>query len=73
MLPWYAYEGREPDLVDNNDKTIYSFDIETTSYLILDNQMINGSDYLELSEDDRESAIPQACRYIWRFSINADV
>ena len=73
MLPWYAYEGHEPDLVDNKDNTIYSFDIETTSYLILDNQMINGSDYLELFEDDREDAIPQACMYIWQFSINSDV
>lgn len=73
MLPWYAYEGHEPDLIDNKDNTIYSFDIETTSYLILDNKMINGSDYLELSEDDREAAIPQACMYIWQFSINSDV
>ena len=73
MLPYYAYEGHEPDLVDNKDNTIYSFDIETTSYLILDNKIINGSDYLELSEDEREAAIPQACMYIWQFSINSDV
>lgn len=73
MLYYKAYEGHEPELVNNKDNTIYTFDIETTSYLILGNQIINGADYLELSEEDREASIPQACMYIWQFSINDQV
>lgn len=73
MLPWYVYEGHEPEVINNKDNTIYSFDIETTSYLILGDSIINGADYLDLSEEEREAAIPQACMYVWQFSINEDV
>ena len=73
MLYWTAYEGHQPDLIKNKDNTIYTFDIETTSYLILGDTIINGRDYLDLNENDREAAIPQSCMYIWQFSINDEV
>lgn len=73
MLPWYAYEGHEIDLINNKDNTIYSFDIETSSYLDLYGNQINAADYLDLSEEDREEAVPKSCMYIWQFSINDEV
>ena len=52
------------------DNTIYTFDIETTSYLILDNKIIPAIDYLKLSKEEQERAQYKACMYIWMFSIN---
>jgi hypothetical protein len=73
MKYWSEYHGHEPDIIKNIDNTIYTFDIETTSYLILDGKQVNAFDYLNLSEDEREVSIAQACMYIWQFSINEDV
>ena len=52
------------------DNTIYSFDIETSSYLILDGKVIPAIKYLELTEDEQERAEFKSCMYIWMFSIN---
>lgn len=52
------------------DNTIYTFDIETTSYLILDGKVIPAIKYLELTEDEQERAEFKSCMYIWMFSIN---
>ena len=73
MQYWTEYHGHEPDIRKNIDNTIYTFDIETTSYLILDNKLVNAFDYLKLSEDERERANPQACMYVWQFSVNDQV
>ena len=55
------------------DNTIYSFDIETSSYLILDGKVIPAIKYLELTEDEQERAEFKSCMYIWMFSINEEV
>ena len=55
------------------DNSIYTFDIETTSYLILDNKIIPACLYEELSEKDRKRALKQSCMYIWQLSINDKV
>lgn len=73
MLYWSEYHGHEPDIRKNIDNTIYTFDIETTSYLILDGKLVNAFDYLKLSEDERERSEAQACMYIWQFSVNDQV
>ena len=73
MLYWSEYHGHEAEIIGKIDNTIYTFDIETTSYLILDGRVIPASEYLNLSEDDREAATPCACMYIWQFSINNNV
>ena len=73
MLYWSEYQGHEVELIGKTDNTIYTFDIESSSYLILGEQIIPASDYLSLSESDREVAIPHACMYIWQFSINDTV
>ena len=52
------------------DNTIYSFDIETTSYLILNGKIKAGIEYLKLTKDEQEQAEFKSCMYIWMFSIN---
>lgn len=74
MIHWSEYHGHEIDVVSKKvDNTIYTFDIESTSYLILNGQIIPGCKYLELDEKEREQSIPCACMYIWQFSINETV
>ena len=73
MYHWTEYYGHEFDVIGNLDNTIYTFDIESTSYLDLYGQQVNACDYLSLSEEDREAAIPKGLMYIWQFSINDNV
>lgn len=73
MIYWSEYRGHDVDIQGKIDNTIYTFDIESTSYLILDGNVIPAEDYLSLSEEDREAALPCGCMYIWQFSINETV
>lgn len=73
MDHWSNYHGHDAEIIKNFDNTIYTFDIETTSYLILGGKQVNAFDYLNLSEEEREESIAQACMYIWQFSINDHV
>lgn len=52
------------------DNTIYTFDIETTNYLILNNKVIPAIDYLKLTKDEQTQVEFRSCMYIWQFSIN---
>lgn len=76
MKYWTEFNSHFADLVGKNkqvDNTIYTFDIETTSYLILNGKQILANHYLELSKDEQEKALFRSCMYIWQFSINKDV
>ena len=76
MKYWTEYTGHEVDILGQKrkiDNTIYTFDIETTSYLILDDRIISAREYQSLSDDEQESCTKQACMYIWQFSINDQV
>ena len=73
MKYWTDYNGHDPKIKGKIDNTIYSFDIETTSYLDLAGKQIPASDYLQLDEDDREASIPKATMYIWMFSVDDTV
>lgn len=73
MLYWNKYNGHESDICGKRkkfDNTIYAFDIETTSYLIVDGKQVPAIDYLKLSKKEQENAIKCANMYIWQFSIN---
>lgn len=73
MKYWKEYKGHKADLqgVRNKfDNNIYTFDIETTSYLILNDKQIPAIDYLSLSKKEQESCIFQSNMYIWMFGIN---
>ena len=55
------------------DNTIYSLDIETSSYLILQGRILPAIKYLELTEEEQKLAEFRSCMYIWMFSINEEV
>lgn len=73
MKYWTEYTGHDPQCIKKLDNTIYTFDIESTSYLILDNQILPANAYEELDQKDKDRSIKQATMYIWQLSINADV
>lgn len=76
MLYYKEYKGHESKIVGKRkkiDNTIYTFDIETTSYYLLNNKVYAGITYNNLNEDQKEDAIPQTCMYIWMFGINDKV
>ena len=55
------------------DNTIYSLDIETSSYLILNGEVLPAIKYLELTPEQQTQAQYRSCMYIWMFSINNTV
>ena len=76
MKYWTEYTGHKVNILGQKkkvDNTIYTFDIETTSYLILDGQIISARDYPKLDEIDQKRCIKQSCMYVWQFSINDTV
>lgn len=76
MLYWNCYHGHISDIQGKRklfDNTIYTFDIETTSFLKLHGKQIPAIDYLDLTEDEREDAEYNAIMYIWQLSINDTV
>ena len=59
--------GKKGKKVDNN---IYSFDIETTSYLKLNGKIYNASSYENFNKKEKEQVEYYSIMYIWMFSIN---
>ena len=49
------------------DNTIYTFDIETTSYLVLNGKQLNTIEYLNLNKQEKEEVETKATMYIWQF------
>ena len=73
MLYWNKFLHHDGDIIGKKKKydgTIYSFDIETTSYYILYGKQYKSIDYLKLTDKEKRDAIPMAHMYIWMFSIN---
>lgn len=75
MLYWDKYNGighvadikGKKKFYDNN---IYTFDIETSSYFILDGVIHPPKDYLKLSQKEKDRTIKRSHMYIWMFGIN---
>lgn len=53
--------------VDNN---IYTFDIETNSFLELDGEIHPAIDYDHFTKKEQERCIFHSCMYIWQFGVN---
>lgn len=73
MIYWNEYQGHKLDIKGKRklyDNNIYTFDIETTSYLILNEKQLNTDKYLNLSKKEQEECKFYSCMYIWMFSIN---
>lgn len=76
MLYWTKYTGHESDIRGKRkkvDNTIYTFDIETTSYLLLDGKQLNASSYLKLNKEDREKCEYRSVMYIWMLRLSLSV
>lgn len=76
MLYWKEYQGHKVDIQGKRkkyDNTIYTFDIETSSYLILNGKQIPAIDYLKLSKKEQENSIFMSNMYIWMFGIDDKV
>lgn len=76
MQYWDKYYGHKSDIIGKKkkvDNNIYTFDIETTSYLILDGKQVPAINYQELTKEEQERAEYKSCMYVWQFSINEDV
>lgn len=76
MQYYKNYKGHVADICGKNkkfDNTIYTFDIETTSYYILNDKIYIGVEYNNLSEAEQKICIKQANMYVWQFGINDQV
>ena len=76
MKYYKEYKGHNPVLIGKKkiyDNTIYSFDIETTSYLILNGKIYNSSYYETFTKEEQELCEKHSMMYIWMFGINDDV
>lgn len=76
MIYWKNYEGHKVDLKGKRNKydnTIYTFDIETTSYLILNGKQLNTIEYLKLTNKEKEQVKTMGSMYIWQFGVNEKI
>ena len=76
MIYWISYNGHEIKSEGRKkkfDNNIYTFDIETTSYIILDGMQLETDKYLSLSDKEKERCKFYATMYIWMFGINDTV
>lgn len=75
MLYWdkFKEENHKPDIKGKRkfyDNNIYTFDIETSSYYILDDKIYPAITYDMLSEKDKKRCSKRSHMYIWMFGIN---
>lgn len=73
MKYWNEYIGHNAIIegkIKQIDTTIYTFDIETTSYIIYNNQIHSAIEYDKLDEETKENCEYGANMYIWTFGIN---
>ena len=52
------------------DNTIFTFDIESTSYIVLDGKEYQALAYETFTDDEKNRCEFRSCMYIWQFSIN---
>lgn len=73
MKHWTEYKGHVADICGKSkkfDNTIYTFDIETTSYIVFDGKIHEALYYQMLNSKEQEEAEYRSCMYIWQFGIN---
>ena len=58
---------------DKDENTIYTFDIETSSILFLNGDVISSDKYDELTDSDKDKCIKIGFMYIWMLGINDNV
>lgn len=77
MIYYKNYKPVEPVLIGKGkriiDNNIYSFDIEVTSYLKINNNQYNFIEYENFNDKQKELIEYHSLMYIWMFSINETV
>ena len=74
MIYYKEYKGHSPQVLGRKgkkvDNNIYSFDIETTSYIKLGDKIYNASSYENFTDKEKNICEFYSIMYIWMFSIN---
>lgn len=73
MKYWKEYEGHQIKIINDKtiyDNTIFTFDIETTSYFIYNGKQYKTIEYLNLTKDEQEKCIFMSTMYIWMFGVD---
>lgn len=73
MINWMEYEGHKIEKIGKRkpyDNTIFTFDIETSSYISLHNIQYNPIDYLKFTDEEKENCNFMSTMYIWMFGVN---
>ena len=76
MKYYKLYNGHEPLIIGKKkkiDNNVYTFDIETTSYLILNGKVYDSNSYETFSEKEQHECEKHSLMYIWMFGINDSV
>lgn len=76
MKNWVYFKPFEYEIIGNKNKyinAIFTFDIETSSIIILNDKVYPAIIYKDLSEKDKEKAKPYGFMYIWQLGINETV
>ena len=76
MKYWDEYIGHLPKIAGKRnryDTNIYTFDIETTSYIKLNDKILEAKEYLNLTDDEKNIAEYNTTMYIWMFGINNNI
>ena len=58
---------------DNEEDSIYTFDIETSSILVINGNVISANKYDDLTDTDKEKCLKIGFMYIWMLGINNNV
>lgn len=73
MIFYENYYGHSYELIGKRkkyDNTVYTLDIETSSYFVLNDKVYSGIEYKNLSEDEKKECEFKCLMYIWMLSIN---
>ena len=73
MEYWYKYEGHEAKTLGKRkkfDHNIYTFDIETTSFIEFRGKFYPAIYYDNLDEDEKKEVKYYSTMYLWQFGIN---
>ena len=76
MKHFSLYKGHKSNVTGKRrkyDTNIYTFDIETTSYIIFEGKQYSNLYYQNLTEQQQKDCIKKSTMYLWQFSINEDV
>ena len=76
MKFWTNYKSHNAKIEGTKkkfDNTIYTFDIESTSYIVLNHKQLTNLEYESLTEKEQKECLKKSTMYIWQFSIDDDV